>query len=159
MYRFDIIAVGKQPTGYLTEGCEDFLKRIKPYAQVKVTEIPHSRLGTESPQEIEAAIAAEQQKISEAIPKGAAVVALCIEGKGLSTAQLSDYLARRAGEGVSRVAFVIGGSHGLGKGIKDMADLKLSMSAMTFPHSLARVMLLEQLYRAMSIQNGGKYHK
>lgn len=159
MYKFDIIAVGKQPAGYLTEGCEEFLKRLSPYAAVSVTEIPHSRLSNESPADIEAALLSEQSKIMQAIPKNAEIIALCIEGRGLTTEQLSDYISRRAGEGVSRFAFIIGGSHGLAPGVKSAANLRLSMSGMTFPHALARVMLLEQLYRVTSIQNNGKYHK
>ena len=94
-----------------------------------------------------------------ALPKGAAAVALCVEGRQLDTVQFSDFLKRSADSGRSRIAFVIGGSHGLGEQVKQAAALRLSMSPMTFPHGLARLMLLEQLYRAMSIQNGGKYHK
>lgn len=159
MYRFDIIAVGRLPGDYVAEGCAEFVKRLSAYAAVTVTELPHTRLGGESPAEIAAAIGDEQSRIMAALPKGAAAVALCVEGRQLDTVQFSDFLKRSADSGRSRIAFVIGGSHGLGEQVKQTAALRLSMSPMTFPHGLARLMLLEQLYRAMSIQNGGKYHK
>ena len=87
------------------------------------------------------------------------IVALCIEGKELSSPQLAQYVERAAVNGASSLAFVIGGSWGLWEEVKRKAALRLSMSPMTFPHQLARVMLLEQLYRAMQIAVGGKYHK
>ena len=85
--------------------------------------------------------------------------ALCVEGKQKTSEELAAYLDERAGSGAGDVAFVIGSSHGLADSVKQTASLRLSMSKMTFPHQLARVMLLEQLYRAFSINHGGKYHK
>ena len=96
---------------------------------------------------------------STAVPKGSSLAALCVEGKQKTSEELAAYLDERAGSGAGDVAFVIGSSHGLADSVKQTASLRLSMSKMTFPHQLARVMLLEQLYRAFSINHGGKYHK
>jgi 23S rRNA (pseudouridine1915-N3)-methyltransferase len=101
----------------------------------------------------------EAETISAAIPKGANIVAMCVEGKELSSPELAERLDFFASSGTSKLCFIIGGSDGLHDSIKNMAGLKLSMSKMTFPHHLARVMLLEQIYRAFNISSGGKYHK
>lgn len=93
------------------------------------------------------------------MPSGAALWALCIEGERLSSTELAGRLEKLAVGGTSHVALAIGGSWGLSEEVKAAARLRISMSAMTFPHQLARVMLLEQLYRAMQISSGGKYHK
>ena len=109
--------------------------------------------------EIEKALDSEAEMIIPKIPKGAYVVPLCIEGKQLSSEELARKLDEVALDGKSEIAFIIGSSFGLSEAIKNKTDLKLSMSRMTFPHQLARVMLLEQLYRAGQIRSGGKYHK
>ena len=93
------------------------------------------------------------------IPPGGYVIALCVEGKPFSSEELASLLSELALQGRSRVTFVIGGSDGLSDAVKNAADLRLSMSRMTFPHHLARVMVLEQIYRAFTILGGGKYHK
>ena len=90
---------------------------------------------------------------------GAFIVAMCIEGKGCSSEELASLMAQCAVQGKSRVCFLIGGSDGLSDEVKRAADVRLSMSRMTFPHHLARVMVLEQIYRAFNINEGGKYHK
>ena len=93
------------------------------------------------------------------IGSGAFVVAMCIEGKGYSSEELASLVAQCAVQGKSRVCFLIGGSDGLSDEVKRAADVRLSMSRMTFPHHLARVMVLEQIYCAFNINEGGKYHK
>ena len=105
------------------------------------------------------ALEKEARAILTAVPKGSSLAALCVEGKQKTSEELAAYLDERAGSGAGDVAFVIGSSHGLADSVKQTASLRLSMSKMTFPHQLARVMLLEQLYRAFSINHGGKYHK
>lgn len=159
MYRFDIIAVGKQPADFTKDGCAEFIKRLSPYALVNIEELPHSRLSAETEQDISNAIAAEQEKILALIPKNAVVAAMCIEGSQMSSGEFSGWIKECAGNGTSRFVFIIGGSHGLGSEVKRRADIRLSFSKMTFTHSFARMMLLEQLYRAVSIQNNLKYHK
>ena len=109
--------------------------------------------------QVEAALAREAEAIRGKLPASALLVAMCVEGKLLSSEELSDFLERRAAQGASHVVFVIGGSFGLHPSIKERAELRLSMSPMTFPHHLARVMVLEQIYRACQIAAGTKYHK
>lgn len=93
------------------------------------------------------------------IPAGSYLIPLCIEGKQISSEEFSQTLDRAAVDGKSSIVLLIGGSYGLWEELKKKGDLRLSMSRMTFPHQLARVMVLEQLYRAMTISRGQKYHK
>ena len=109
--------------------------------------------------QIDAALEAEAKLITEKIPKGAACFAMCIEGKQYPSEKFSTLLETVGVEGGANVVFIIGSSFGLSPTVKQMCKYKLSMSEMTFPHQLARVMLLEQIYRAFQISNGGKYHK
>jgi len=105
------------------------------------------------------ALGKERDAINKKIPAGAVTVALCVDGRGMDSQGLSRFIMDCAGRGASRLCFIIGGSFGLHEEVANGADLKLSMSKMTFPHHLARIMLLEQLYRSFKIAEGGKYHK
>jgi len=155
-----VLCVGKLKEGYFRDACAEYLKRLGGFAKVQVIELDEERLpDAPSPAQIEAALAAEGKRMLEKVPHGAALVALCIEGREQSSEALAATLSRWAVEGTSQVAFAIGSSFGLSPDVKAAAKLKLSMSPMTFPHGLARVMLLEQLYRAFQIESGGKYHK
>lgn len=160
MSRFTVLAVGRLKERWLREGCEEYVKRIGAWGGVDVVEVAESRL-PDSPGEalIEGCIREEGERLLSRVPAGAAVVALCIEGKQYTSTQLARLIEREALAGVGKLAFIIGGSHGLSEQLKSRAAVRLSMSGMTFPHQLARVMLLEQLYRALSISSGGKYHK
>ena len=109
--------------------------------------------------QIESCLAQEGQSILSKIPAQSFVVAMCIEGQMLSSEQLAETFLRQQTGGISQMSFIIGGSWGLDPAVKQRSNLKLSMSCMTFPHQLARVMLLEQIYRACSINNHSKYHK
>ena len=109
--------------------------------------------------QIESCLAQEGQSILSKIPAQSFVVAMCIEGQMLSSEQLAETFLRQQTGGISQMSFIIGGSWGLAPAVKQRSHLKLSMSRMTFPHQLARVMLLEQIYRACSINNHSKYHK
>lgn len=155
-----LIAVGKLKEDYFRAACSEYAKRIGAYGKIKITELAEARLPDDpSEKEIAAALEAESKAILAAIPSGSAVIAMCIEGTQLSSEELSARLDKLALEGKSTVCFIIGSSFGLSDSVKKTAALKLSMSKMTFPHRLARVMVLEQLYRALSISGGGKYHK
>ncbi len=140
------------------EAAAEYAKRLGAYCRLTVTEIPEAALGRE-PSDAEIGKALEQEYAKMDIAPRSTVIALCIEGEKLSSEAFSLKLRDYANHGVSRLVLVIGGSNGLSPALKRRADLRLSMSDMTFPHHLARVMLLEQLYRAFTISEGGTYHK
>ncbi|HHY52826.1 MAG TPA: 23S rRNA (pseudouridine(1915)-N(3))-methyltransferase RlmH [Clostridiales bacterium] len=152
-----IISVGKLGEPWMRQGCEEYLKRLG--GMVTVTEIPEQHLPQNpSPAQIQQALSREAKLIRDKIPPRAFTVALCIEGEMMSSPKLAGVLERAAQQNPCAV-FLIGSSYGLEESLKREAGLRLSFSPMTFPHQLARILLLEQLYRASSIQAGGKYHK
>lgn len=156
----NFIAMGKLKESWYREACAEYLKRLGAYVTPRVAEpAPVDLPQKPSTAQIEAALRQEAVKIREQIKPGSFTVAMCIEGKTLSSEQLAQKLETAAGQGFSTVNFLVGSSFGLDEELKKQADLRLSMSPMTFPHSLARVMLMEQVYRAYSIINNGKYHK
>ena len=155
-----IICVGRLKEKFYLSAAAEYLKRLSAFCRAEVEELPESRLpANPSEAEIRAALKRERESIALRIPDGALTVALCIEGKELDSVRFSELLEACALKGKSRICFLIGGSFGLDEELKAGADLRLSMSQMTFPHHLARIMLLEQLYRAFQIQGGTRYHK
>ena len=160
MQNVTVLCVGKLKERFYTDACAEYQKRLTRCCKLSLVELSEERLpDNPSAAQIEAALEREAAAIEERLPRGGMLVALCVEGEALSSEALSGTLARAALRGAGQVTFVIGGSFGLAERIKRAAELRLSMSAMTFPHHLARVMLLEQLYRAYQIQNKTKYHK
>ena len=161
MYSITVVAVGRLKDKFYEDAAAEYLKRLQAYAKVSVVEIRAVELPSESPGEAEIAKALEKEgeAILQKSPAGAAVAALCIEGKLFSSEDLAAYMNACGGAGKSQLVFVIGGSYGLSDAVKKRADVRLSMSRMTFPHRLARVMLLEQVYRGFKIARGEKYHK
>lgn len=160
MLKIDVITVGKLKEEYLRAACEEYIKRLGLYAKIQVIEVNEYKV-PQNPSEshIETCLKQEGEAILSKIPSQSCVIALCIEGKMMSSEQLAENLTQLQNRGNSQLSFVIGGSWGLSDAVKQRADVKLSMSRMTFPHQLARVMLLEQIYRACSINHNGKYHK
>ena len=160
MQNVTVLCVGKLKEKFYLDACAEYQKRLTRCCKLSIVELSEERL-PENPSaaQIEAALEREASAILERLPRGGTVIALCVEGKELSSEQLAEMLARRAVDGAGPVTFLVGGSFGLAERVKRAAGLRLSMSPMTFPHHLARVMLLEQLYRAYQIQNGTKYHK
>ena len=159
MLNIRLICVGKLKEKFYADAAAEYCKRLSRYCKIEVTELPETRLPEDpSPAEIKRALAAEANAIRQKL-EGGAVVAMCIEGQTCSSEALSKKLAAFALEGKSKVTFLIGGSFGLDETLKKQADWRLSMSPMTFPHHLARVMLLEQIYRACQIAEGTRYHK
>ena len=155
-----LICVGKLGEKFWAAAVQEYAKRLGAYCKLEIIELPEQRLPqTPSAGETRQALDKEAALIEARLPAGAAVVALCVEGREMSSEQLADWLGRLTVSGTSRLCLVIGGSCGLSDRIKQRATLRLSMSPMTFPHHLARVMVLEQLYRALNIAAGGKYHK
>ncbi len=160
MLNITVLCVGKCKEAYWREACAEYVKRLSAFCRLSVTEVEEERLPERPSQaQIDACLAAEGKRLLDRVPPGAAVVALCIEGKPMTSPAFSALLEEYALRGISHVALVIGGSWGLSDEVKTAAKVKLSFSPMTFPHQLARVMLLEQVYRAMQISSGGKYHK
>ena len=160
MFSVTLICVGKLKEKFYLDACAEYAKRMKAYCRFELLELPEQRL-PENPSaaQISDGLHKEGEQILGRVPKGAWLCVLTPEGKMLSSEQLADTLANVKSGGKSSACFVIGSSFGLDPGVKARADLLLSMSKMTFPHHLARVMALEQLYRAESIQAGSKYHK
>ena len=160
MQRVTVLCVGKLKERFYADAAAEYVKRLQRYCKLDIIELPEQRLPEDpSPAEIQRALRAEGAAIREKLPKGGAVVALCIEGKPCSSEELSRRMADFGVQGRTQVTFIIGGSFGLDEDVKKQADWRLSMSLMTFPHHLARVMLLEQIYRACQIAEGTKYHK
>ena len=147
MQKVTVLCVGKLKEKFYTEASAEYVKRLGRHCKIEIVELPEFRL-PEAPSEGD---------VQRALTQEAA--AMCIEGKLLSSEDLSKKLEQLAVSGKTQLTFLIGGSFGLHQSIKDMADLKLSMSPMTFPHHMARVMLLEQIYRAYQISDGTRYHK
>jgi 23S rRNA (pseudouridine1915-N3)-methyltransferase len=155
MQKVTILCVGKLKEKFYTDAAAEYAKRLSRFCTLEVVELPEERLPERpSPAQIDAALAKEGDAIRGKLPAGALVVALCVEGALRSSEELSQLLP-----GQSHVVFVIGGSFGLHESVKERSAVRLSMSPMTFPHHLARVMLLEQVYRAYQIQAGSRYHK
>lgn len=159
MIKITVIALAKLKEKYLCEAAEEYKKRLSRYCRLETIELEPERLREKpSDSEIEAALEKEAQKIIKKIPAGAFVTALCVEGRGMSSRQFSETLAAKC-SAPGGMVFIIGSSYGLSDSVKRMADLRLSVSEMTFPHRLFRVMLLEQIYRAFKIIEGGEYDK
>ena len=160
MFNITLICMGKCKEKFYISAAEEYVKRLGGYCQFKFLELPEYRL-PENPSdaEIQQGLLKEAESIEKAIPKGSWFCTLTPEGKMLSSEDLADTMKTVKNSGKSSACFLIGSSFGIHPSIKAKADFKLSMSKMTFPHHLARVMVLEQLYRAEAIQAGSKYHK
>lgn len=160
MQKVTILCVGKLKEKFYIDAAAEYVKRLQRLCRLEIVELSESRLPDEpSPAEIRRALQAEAAAIREKLPKGGALVAMCIEGKPCSSEELSRRLTDFGVQGKTQITFLIGGSVGLDEELKRQADWRLSMSPMTFPHHMARIMLLEQIYRAYQIAGGAKYHK
>ncbi len=159
MLTINMICVGKLKEKYLRDAVDEYSKRMKPLCKLNIIELPEERVGDNpSDAEIQHTVTAESDRIMAKLGKGDYVIALCVEGKIISSEELSKRL-EDISMTHSTVDLIIGGSWGLSDSLKARADFRLSMGKMTFPHQLCRVMLLEQLYRAFQISKGTKYHK
>ena len=160
MFEITLITVGKLKEKFYLSASEEYIKRLGGYCKFKLLELPESRLPEDpSPAEIAAGLEKEAEQILTKIPKGAWFCVLTPEGKVISSEAFADKLMEVKNSGKSSACFLIGSSFGMSPRLKEKADFKLSMGPMTFPHHLARIMVLEQLYRAEAIQAGSKYHK
>ena len=160
MLNITIIAVGKLKEKYWTQAVMEYSKRLGSSVKLNIIEVKDEPSADRlSEGEVRAILSKEAERIAVKTPKRAFTVALCVEGKELSSEELADKIKSLTVSGVGHIAFIIGGSLGLDEELKNKADLKLSFSKMTFPHQLMRVILLEQIYRATCINSGKTYHK
>ncbi len=155
-----LVCVGKMKEKHYISAFEEYRKRLGAYCRFELVELPEQRLSENpSEKEIDAALKKEAAEIEKHIPTGATVIAMCVEGTQKSSPELAAQFSAWANAGVSRLCFLVGGSFGMSDSVKQSAALRLSVSKMTFPHHLFRVMLAEQIYRAFSIMEGSRYHK
>ena len=160
MVSVTLICVGKMKEKFYIEAAAEYVKRLSAYCKLNIVELPEQKLPQSPTQgEIDAALAREADAIRAKLPPSSSLVAMCIEGKMRSSEELAKLVSDWEQSSAKHLVFLIGGSYGLHPSIKQEAWVKLSMSPMTFPHHLARVMLLEQVYRAFKIQEGSGYHK
>ena len=153
------ITVGNLKEKYLVDGIAEYKKRLSIYAKVDDIELKEVKISNEDNlAEINNALNQEGEKIIERIPDGAYVVALCVEGKGIDSVALAR-IVKGAQDSTGKICFVIGSSYGLADSVKSRADFRLSLSKLTYPHQLARLMLFESVYRSMTIINNKRYHK
>lgn len=156
----NIVCVGKLKERYWTDAVTEYLKRLSRYCRMKIVELKEARLPDHaSPAEEEQVKTVEGESILRSLSADSYVIALDVKGKQLSSEQLSEKIENLALEGRSTVDFIIGGSLGLSEAVRKRADFRLSFSAMTFPHQMMRVILLEQIYRAFKISRNEPYHK
>lgn len=156
--QLSIVAVGKMRESYYRAAVDDYCERIKRFLPITETEVS-TGTGDESNGHGRAALLREAEHLQKPLQKPGVVVALHVTGKSLSTIQFSDWLQLQMVSSIERVSFVIGGAWGLSPIILERADLQLSLSAMTLPHELARVVLVEQIYRALTLWKNLPYHK
>ena len=160
MFDITLIVMGKLKEKFYLSAAEEYQKRLKGYCSFKIVELSEHRLPEDpSPAEIQTGLDKEAELIFQKIPKGAWLCIFTPEGKILSSEEFAAKLKEVKNMGKSSACFLIGSSFGISQKVKDKADFKLSMGKMTFPHHLARIMVLEQIYRAEAIQAGSKYHK
>ena len=159
MIKITLITLGKLKEKYLRDAVEEYAKRLSRYCKLDIIELsPVTLSDNPSQSEIDTALLKEAEIIEKRIPDGSIVTALCVEGKSNTSEQLAEFVEKNTNEG-KNMCFIIGSSFGLSDTVKQKSKLKLSLSAMTFPHQLFRVMLLEQIYRAFKINEGSTYHK
>ena len=155
-----LICVGKLKEQFYKDACAEYMKRLSSYCKLTLVELPEAKLSKDPTWgEITNALEKEGDAIRAKIPPSARVAALCVEGRMRSSEELSQMFPVPGHSPDKHMVFIIGGSYGLHPSIKAEANVQLSMSPMTFPHHLARVMLLEQIYRAFKISEGSSYHK
>lgn len=159
MLNVKFITLGTLKEAYLRDAAAEYEKRLGAFCRFELVQLKEERLSDDpSESEIKNALAKESEKILALIPARAYVVAMCVEGKQLTSPELAEKLEEISAR-TSDVCFIIGSSFGLADAVKQRADLRLSVSKLTFPHQLMRVILLETVYRAFNIQKGTRYHK
>ena len=160
MTTINLIYVGNIRENYLLAAVAEYEKRLSAYCRLVCTEIKEEKLPDDPSQaQTEAAMKKEGERILAVLPRKSMKIALCVEGKQLSSEEFSSLIKNAENSGFSQISFIIGGAFGLSEEVKKGCDFRLSLSKMTFTHRFARILLLEQIYRAENIAAGGKYHK
>ncbi|MCI7370075.1 MAG: 23S rRNA (pseudouridine(1915)-N(3))-methyltransferase RlmH [Firmicutes bacterium] len=160
MLNIKLICVGRLRERFYIDAFDEYARRLSAYCKFECVELNEVKLGDKpSDKEIENALVRESAGIEKAIPKDAYVIAMCVGAKQLKSEELAQKINSLALSGRGKICFIIGGSFGMAESVKKRADMRLGMSAMTFPHHLARVMLTEQIYRSFKIIEGSRYHK
>ncbi len=159
MIKCKIIALGDLKEKFFKEACSEYAKRLSRFCSLEICELTPVRLSENPSQsEISSALKKEAELIFKKIPQNSRVISLCVEGRELSSESLATEIKKNVDSGTS-LCFIIGSSYGLAGEVKERSNMRLSLSQMTFPHKLFRVMLLEQIYRGFMINEGSKYHK
>lgn len=160
MLNIKIIATGDLKENYLRDAIKEYQKRIGAWAKIEEIVLKEERISENPSQnEIAKALEVEEKRIFEKLSPRSYVIAMCVEGKGLSSEELASKFVEITNAGSSEIVFIIGSSYGLSPQVKARADFKLSVSKLTFPHQLLRVILHETIYRTLTIINNTRYHK
>ena len=157
--RFYVVCIGKLKDAYLRDGVAEFVKRMRPYGGITITELNESKIG-DKPSDVDRkqVVAEEGVRLLKAVPKNAYTVLLDVYGKTMSSEELAKMVSKLEVDGVSDMAFIIGGAFGVSDTLRQTANYKLSFSPMTFTHQMVRLLLVEQIYRASKINRNEPYH-
>lgn len=157
--RFYVVCIGKLKDAYLRDGVAEFVKRMRPYGGITITELNESKIGDKpSDADRKQVVDDEGERLLKAVPKNAYTILLDVYGKTMSSEDLAKTVAKLEVDGVSDMAFIIGGAFGVSEALRQSANYKLSFSPMTFTHQMVRLLLVEQIYRASKINRNEPYH-
>lgn len=159
MLQINILYVGNIKDKFFQDAVSEYEKRLSGFCKLKNIELKEEKPKDESESEIASIIRKEGDRLLEAIPPKSYKIALCVEGKQISSEELAQRISDIPLSGFSEITFIIGGAFGMDERVKKAADFRLSVSKMTFTHRMMRVILIEQIYRALNIASGGHYHK
>ena len=157
--RFYVVCIGKLKDAYLRDGVAEFVKRMRTYGGITITELNESKIGDKpSDADRKQVVDEEGERLLKAVPKNAYTVLLDVYGKTMSSEDLAKTVAKLEVDGVSDMAFIIGGAFGVSEALRQSVNYKLSFSPMTFTHQMVRLLLVEQIYRASKINRNEPYH-
>ena len=157
--RFYVVCIGKLKDAYLRDGVAEFVKRMRPYGGITITELNESKIGDKpSDADRKQVVDEEGERLLKAVPKNAYTVLLDVYGKTMSSEDLAKTVAKLEVDGISDMAFIIGGAFGVSDELRKSVNYKLSFSPMTFTHQMVRLLLVEQIYRASKINRNEPYH-
>ena len=157
--RFYVVCIGKLKDVYLRDGVAEFVKRMRPYGGITITELNESKIGDKpSDADRKQVVVEEGERLLKAVPKNAYTVLLDVYGKTMSSEELAKTIAKLEVDGISDMAFIVGGAFGVSDELRQSVNYKLSFSPMTFTHQMVRLLLVEQIYRASKINRNEPYH-